>query len=348
MLIYTQMVFSMMFNAFLFAFFYTRVAKADSRGNQILFSTKAIVSIVDGQVRFQVRMYDVDAINPVLEASIRMYVVLKSQPVPKRIRILQPNDELGSMLFLSLPAVASHHIDIYSLLHPPRVTPVNPSGLTLRQADSAISSRLEVLCPVCAQNFGTYERWVSHMKYMVIMEGVGDVKRKSTRLHSNTPKSEYMSAPPDYTTASLDIAVFKKHFENEISEVICVVEGIEPISSGQFSSVRIWMLRHQRTHNRHFTSQYLLTFERRDQLQSYRLEDIVFHEGARFRPCVENVTKHKKEAIRIDLDRFHEIDTVDTSRADKLTLKRTWQRSVRGYDGIFFQSTKPKGAKRAS
>ena len=243
MLIYTQMVFSMMFNAFLFAFFYTRVGKADSRGNQILFSSKAIVSIVDGQVRFQVRMYDVDALHPVLEATIRMYVVTKSQPVPKRVRVLQPNDEFGSMLFLSLPAVASHHIDMYSLLHPPRVTPIDPSGLTLRQVDAVISSRLEVLCPVCAQNFGTYERWVSHMKYMVIMEGVGDIQRKSTRLHSNTPKSEYMSAPPEYTTASLDIEVFKRHFDNEISEVICVVEAIEPISSGHFSSVSITYVR---------------------------------------------------------------------------------------------------------
>ena len=355
LLIYTQMVFSMMFNAFLFAFFYTRVAKADSRGTQILFSSKAIVSIVDGQVRFQVRMYDVDAINPVVEASIRMYVVCKSQPVPKRIRILQPNDEFGSMLFLSLPAVASHHIDIYSLLHPPRVTPIDPSGLTLRQVDAAISSRLEVMCPVCAQNFGTYERWVCHMKYMVIMESVGDVKRKSTRLHSNTPKSEYMSAPPEYTTPSLEVQAFKKHFEDEVSEVICVVEGIEPISSGHFTAVRclyhsfvvfilfrIFLFR-KRTYMFILLSSPILYFE---QIQSYSIEDIVFQEGARFRPCIENVTTRNKELIRIDLDRFHEIDTVVTTKSNTLrSQRRTWQRSVRGYDGIFFQNSKAKGGK---
>jgi hypothetical protein len=79
------------------------------------------------------------------------------------------------------------------------------------------------------------------------------------------------------------------------------------------------------------------------QIQSYSFEDVVFQEGARFRPCIENVTNRSKELIRIDLDRFQEIDTVITSKLKKtLSQRRTWQRSVRGYDGIFFQSNKQK------
>ena len=81
-------------------------------------------------------------------------------------------------------------------------------------------------------------------------------------------------------------------------------------------------------------------------MQSFRFEDIIFQEGARFRPCIENVTFRNKELIRIDLDRFHEIDTVVASKASALqSQKRTWQRSVRGYDGIFFQNNKSKGGK---
>jgi hypothetical protein len=232
------MVLSMMFNAFLFAFFYTRVARADTRGTQILFSSRAIVSIVDEQVRFQVRIYDVDAKNPVVEAHIRMYAVAKTKPVPKRLRLIQPNDEFGSMLFLSLPAVASHHVDLYSLLHPPRVTPVNPGGLILRQADSSISSRQEVICPVCGEDYGTHERWVAHVKYMIISETVGKPKQ-APRLHSALPKSAYMAAPPRNTTATMDLIELKAYFEAELAEVICIVEGVEPISSGAFTAVRI-------------------------------------------------------------------------------------------------------------
>ena len=87
----------------------------------------------------------------------------------------------------------------------------------------------------------------------------------------------------------------------------------------------------------------ILCFE---QIQSYSIEDIVFQEGARFRPCIENVTTRNKELIRIDLDRFHEIDTVVTTKSNTLrSQRRTWQRSVRGYDGIFFQNSKAKGGK---
>lgn len=93
----------------------------------------------------------------------------------------------------------------------------------------------------------------------------------------------------------------------------------------------------------------LFYFIRLEQIQSYRFEDIVFQEGARFRPCIENVTVRKKELIRIDLDRFHEIDTVVASKPNMLqSQKRTWQRSVRGYDGVFFQNSKSKGGKYIS
>jgi hypothetical protein len=89
------MLFSMMFNAFLIAFFYSRIARCDQRGAQVILSKKALLTVVEGQVYFQVRVYDVDAANPVIEARIRMYAVMKSRPVPRPLRILDPNDELG-------------------------------------------------------------------------------------------------------------------------------------------------------------------------------------------------------------------------------------------------------------
>jgi hypothetical protein len=82
-------------------------------------------------------------------------------------------------------------------------------------------------------------------------------------------------------------------------------------------------------------TKYLILFL---QIQSYRFEDVVFQEGARFRPCIENVVSRwntHKEWIRIDLDRFQEIDTVATTKRNR--TPRLWQRSARGHDGIFFQ-----------
>lgn len=47
--IYVQMVWSMLFNAFLFAFLYNRLSRSESRGAQVVNSNNAIVSVVDGQ-----------------------------------------------------------------------------------------------------------------------------------------------------------------------------------------------------------------------------------------------------------------------------------------------------------
>ena len=104
-------------------------------------SRNAIVNISDnGQVRFQVRIFDIDASHPVVEAHVRLYVVNKFRPVPRPLRVLQPNDELGAVLILSLPTVVTHHVDVYSMLHPPTEDqPLHPFGLVLRQADSHVT-----------------------------------------------------------------------------------------------------------------------------------------------------------------------------------------------------------------
>ena len=54
-IIYVQMVWSMLFNAFLFAFLYNRLSRSESRGAQVVNSNNAIVSIVDGQGEWQKR-----------------------------------------------------------------------------------------------------------------------------------------------------------------------------------------------------------------------------------------------------------------------------------------------------
>lgn len=234
--IYMQMVFTMFFNAFLFAFFFTQVASADNRGAQVLFSDKAIISIVDGQVRFQIRVFDIDASLPVVKAHVRLYVVAKSRPVPRSLRLLQPNDELGRIIFLSLPLVISHHIDIYSLLHPPRMAPINPSGLQLRQADSYIGNREEYTCPICGEGYVTAHQLKEHIEYYAGIERDEDYPVTGT--HLSIPEHEYKeSTSNDKFKSTMDMDELRDYFLNEVSEVVCVVEGTEPISSGTFRGV---------------------------------------------------------------------------------------------------------------
>jgi Inward rectifier potassium channel C-terminal domain len=300
----------MLFNAFLFAFFYSQVASPDNRGAQILFSNKAIVSIVDGQVRFQVRVFDIDASNPVVEAHIRMYAVTKSRPVPRPMRLVQPNDELHSMLFLSLPYVAFHHIDIYSLLHPPQNAPVNPSGLLLRQIDSYTANREEYACPICGESYCSETQYRNHIRYMVEMETQDGFPVTGT--HLSIAKSEYTDATSTGRFApTTDINELKEHFLQEISEIVCVVEAIEPIGSGTFAGVSLRMVSLDLDFldmNSHARTLFF-------QLQSYTFDEVVFKAEASFSPCCRAVEENSKKKnpigyFSVDLDRFHDIDNL--------------------------------------
>lgn len=263
--IYAQMVWSMMYNAFLFAFLFTRVGRCESRGVQVIFSRQAIISKHSNGFRFQIRVYDVDAKFPVVEAHVRMYALLKERPVPRPLRILQPDDELGAMLLLSLPNVVSHSVDVHSLLHPPGKEPLDNHGLILREADSAVVSRESLCCPVCGETFGTFERWVTHVRYLQAHEGKkADIE---PHLYHSSITEEQLSPPEPVTIHDI-----KAHIKEHVSEILVVVEGTDPMMSGTFQA-----------------------------LQSYRYEDIVWGEGLRFQPCLQ-VGRHR---IWVDLNKFH-------------------------------------------
>jgi hypothetical protein len=249
---------------------------------QVIFSDKAIVSLSIGdsnnQVRFQVRVYDVDAKHPVVEARCRMYAVLKERAVPIMLRLIQPNDELGAPLFLSLPSVIVHHLDHYSALHPHTTLPVSTAGLTLRQVDSIISNREEVVCPICGESYGTHKRWVDHVHNQLRNERKFNFPVKGTH-QSLTEEQLLKSQPPQATLQEL-----QHYFQNEVAEVIVIVSGQDPLTSGSFQA-----------------------------LQSYRYQDIIWDPVAFFHPCIAMDDKTQK--LSVDLDRFHQVDYYDLSDA---------------------------------
>ncbi|GKY97838.1 hypothetical protein MPSEU_000741900 [Mayamaea pseudoterrestris] len=303
--VYLQMTMSMFFNAFLIAIIIARIANAANRSAQVVFSNKAIVSIDGNQVRFMFRVFDVDSRHPVVEAHVRLYGVTKDRPVPRPLRTIQPNDDLGGMLFLSLPQVVSHHIDIYSLLHPSRddnghaANPVNThnnQGLVLRQADSGSCNREEVVCFICGDDYGTHERWIKHVNFQQRLERKNGYPIEGTHLSIQPHELSMDSFIPEQ-----DLKVLQNHFMDNISEVICLVEGIDPLTSGSFTA-----------------------------LYSYRAADVIWDNGAAFRPCL----RVENDMFRVDLDRFHDIVRKRSERKQQV--------SMRVHDGLFSEQVEPK------
>jgi hypothetical protein len=274
----------MLFNAFLTAFLFSRMARSDARGSQVIFAEKAVVSVVAGQMQLQIRCYDADAKLPVVEAHVRLYCVSKDRPVPTPLRVLQPNDDFGAALFLSFPTVISHHIDAYSHLSPTvavhnhTTATVDPAGMMLRQVDSQTANREEVICPVCAEAYGTHERWQRHVRYQQMVEK----KDKFPVETSHLVLQENDLKPPKPVT----LAELRDHFDQNLSEIIVVVEGIDPLLSGTFQA-----------------------------LHSYQIDDLVWHEHAVYSPCMQVQSDH----IRVDLDEFHKVNFPATMKERRKT-----------------------------
>lgn len=180
----------------------------------------------------------------------------------------------------------------------------------LRQADSAIGSREEVICPICGESYGTHERLVNHVRYTKLFEKESNFPLEGS--HLSIPESDLTKEPAVPIT---DIESLKNFFEDEMAEILCVVEGIDPVMSGTFQA-----------------------------LQSYTKDDIVWDKGAYFRPCL-NVHGTK---IEIDLDDFHEIEhdnacvRIDSQRKLNTSLfgrqRRRKMVSRRKHDSFFTNS----------
>jgi hypothetical protein len=208
---------------------------------------------------------------------------MNHRPVPRPLRLLQPDDDMGGMLFLSFPTVVSHHVDLYSLLHPPTDAryKTKPSGLVLRQVDGTVANRDDVICPICGESYGSLKRWKNHVRYQQIVESKDDYPVAGTHLSLDLDEIERQSGIG--MRPSNDLGELRDYFCKNVSEVICVVEGIDPLQSGTFQS-----------------------------LQSYRAEDIVWDEHSQFAPCMTIVSgRHQKKtgerSFQVDLDRYHDI-----------------------------------------
>jgi len=265
--IFCQMTWSMLFNAFLFAFFYSQLSKSERRSLQMVFSDKLCINVsMDGRVCASVQCYDIDSAFPVVEAHARMYLLdHKLQMNP--LRLIMPDDSLGGMLYPSIPQKIVHHIDHHSALAPTRghLMPFLASSRTtspfpLRSSDSATANREEVVCPVCGDSFGTYERLAQHVKWNAMME-----RQEKYPIRDSHQDFEM----PD--TSPLTLQEVTDHIEATMSEIVVVVEGIDPQLSGTFQAI-----------------------------QSYKYEDLVF--GADHEVCTSVTTDNK---ISVDMTNFH-------------------------------------------
>jgi hypothetical protein len=294
--IYVHMVYSMLFNAFIFAFFYARLARANRRGVQVIMSNTCCIRLVDEEGGnnnnnkkwvLEVRVFDTDARHPIVESHVRLYVRTKMNEQLIPLRIISPTDETDAMIFLGLPCRVRHEIDVYSPLHPqhhhhggegdccPTFRLPNNSGLHLRDVDSRTGNIEQFVCPICSETYGDLNRLRAHVKYNQLIESHDQVPVEMSHqsLSLLTPSLLEKPLPPP------TLADMKASFPEE---VLVVVEGIDPLTSGTFQG-----------------------------LQSYTMDDVSW--DASFVNCVMTREEQQSSAITVNLRLFHAVTMMNSN-----------------------------------
>eukprot|EP00978_Attheya_sp_CCMP212_P037472 scaffold176926_cov50-Attheya_sp.AAC.1 len=308
----------MMFNAFLFSFFFARLSRCEQRAIQVIFSNKAIFKreFTSGGIcryKLDLRTYDIDSSHPIVEAHVRIYAIkhtpllvgvssnegyhdLKFDPM----RVESPNDELGAMLYISAPHIISHHIGMYSPICPPEKRAfaeggrvpiksgfvVDSAGFRLRELDSHVESRAGLQCIICGERYGTHKNLVRHIE-------------QSQRIERND------KLPIKDSHQELDLQkIFKKGESYDRSNSSY---GVMDDSNNEDAACYEQFKKHFKECN----LEILVIVEGIDPMmsgtfqamQSYAFDDIVF--GGEFAPCM---ISHDQDGIaKVDLKRFHKI-----------------------------------------
>mmetsp|Transcript_87382 Transcript_87382/g.242373 ORF Transcript_87382/g.242373 Transcript_87382/m.242373 type:complete len:444 (-) Transcript_87382:198-1529(-) len=184
-------------NALVFSLVYARVSRAQVRATSVCFSEKAVVCQIDSQCYFMFQVCDFRK-HQLCEAHVRLYCVQHSETAggvtfqTRAMRLQHPDDELGGMLLLALPQLVVHRIDPWSPLCPPQLR-----GCAGGSSASCYLSFPEIPQRACDAENGQRE------------PGPGT------------------SRPP---APSLEQVA--KHLAAAEMEVLCLVEGVEPATSG--------------------------------------------------------------------------------------------------------------------
>jgi len=145
--VYFEAIVFILLNATIIGIVFSRISVANKRASQIIFSDKAAIRCVRNRFYFMFQVGEASFFDyhPIVEAHIRVYGVLheearthasaaetrdmaetsETEPTVERaffqtrvMRLTNPNDELGGMLFLATPQVVSHRIDLWSPMFP--------------------------------------------------------------------------------------------------------------------------------------------------------------------------------------------------------------------------------------
>jgi len=208
-LITVQSLLHFLLDAVIIGCIFIRLTRPQSRARTIVFSDKAVMKVINGAVHFEFQVCELKS-HDLVEAHVRCYAVRHGRRENKQTRILpmrlqQPNDDMGAMIWLMFPNQIIHRVDGWSPLAPNlpdrnrywREVSGSKSKSKLlstiendfvdtefarpfwtydwpeaqqRQVDAEQGGRDSCVCPVCGGAYSTLELLRLHTRYQAALD----------------------------------------------------------------------------------------------------------------------------------------------------------------------------------
>ena len=193
---------TLLLDAIFIGVIFSRVARGQRRASTVCFTDKAVLRLIDGKLYFVFQVAEMRK-HQLVEAHVRAYCIRSSQtagsnaPIPFQthlMRLQQPDDQLGSLILLSIPQQVVHRIDPWSPLFPPPTAP---------PASTTVDTPSERYCfPDVLQREADFE------------SGNREVRPKGAQ-----------------HPAAATLAAVEAHLRATAAEIMVLVEGIDPATS---------------------------------------------------------------------------------------------------------------------
>jgi potassium inwardly-rectifying channel subfamily J len=224
-IIFLLSVLSILYDAVCLGLIFNRISRINTRASTIVFSNKAIIRFSKEGVPFFMFQVCEMRKHQLVEAHARCYAFLRPLSttvgngrrsfLTKSMRLVHPDDALSGFILLAAPSCIVHRIDHWSPMCPPSMHSTDANGphpfpsLIRRAVDQEIGCEDKVFPPSESRTAAKRNK-----------EEEVEEERKAERLNSRPMSIEEMK------TSILH------WMEDSRLEVLCLVEGIESISSG--------------------------------------------------------------------------------------------------------------------
>eukprot|EP00047_Mylnosiga_fluctuans_P008206 m.6459 g.6459 ORF g.6459 m.6459 type:complete len:429 (-) comp2098_c0_seq2:208-1494(-) len=209
----TEFCFTLFLDAMCVSLVFLRLSRSTRRGLSVLFSSKAVMTLIRGQWHLLFQVADCRSLQAI-DVSIRCYAVRHVKDARGRgayfqyhnMRLNHPADDLGGRVLLEVPCLVTHRLDAWSPLTPPD-NPAASVSNTFRYPD--VLQR--------AADYDAGNRYVANDELPTLQP-------------SNCPPHRL---PGGSVRALTQDEIMKFWIESSV-EIVVVLEGIEHISAGSF------------------------------------------------------------------------------------------------------------------